>query len=111
MWLSRRRGFSCVKTEQQNKVYLPFLSVSLSSPSDDSNGADFQKGQVPAPTGRFMTALRRSCVAVAEAEAGGRSAGVAAGQLFVVVQGTVTFVLIEIAGKSEEVVKISSLKR
>lgn len=39
-------------------------------------------------------------------ESGGKSAGVAAGQLFVVVKGTMTFVkLFDIAGKSEEHIK------
>ena len=68
----------------------------------------FKKGQVLGPDrqvyDRASPQLRARLVA--EAKAGGRSAGVAAGQLFVVVQGTVTFVpLTEIAGKSEEVVK------
>ena len=68
----------------------------------------FKKGQVLGPDGQVYDGASPQLRArlVAEAEAGGRSAGVAAGQLFVVVQGTVTFVpLTEIAGKSEEVVK------
>ena len=68
----------------------------------------FKKGQVLGPDRQVYDGASPQLRArlVAEAEAGGRSAGVAAGQLFVVVQGTVTFVpLTEIAGKSEEVVK------
>ena len=68
----------------------------------------FKKSQVLGPDGQVYDGaspqLRKRLIA--EAEAGGKSAGVVAGQLFVVVKGTVTFVpLSDIAGKSEERVK------
>ena len=89
-------------------IYSLFVGLALFSLPMTATALTFKKGQVLGPDGQVYDGASPQLRArlVAEAEAGGRSAGVAAGQLFVVVQGTVTFVpLTEIAGKSEEVVK------
>ena len=75
---------------------------------NDGVRPDLQKGQVLGPDGQVYDGaspqLRERLIA--EAVSGGKSAGVAAGQLFVVVKGTVTFVpLSDIAGKSEDSIK------
>ena len=89
-------------------IYSLFVGLALFSLPMTATALTFKKGQVLGPDGQVYDGASPQLRArlVAEAKAGGRSAGVAAGQLFVVVQGTVTFVpLTEIAGKSEEVVK------
>ena len=68
----------------------------------------FKKGQVLGADGQMHDGASPDIRArlIAEAQNGGKSAGVTSGQLYVVVQDTITFVPIaDIAGKSEETVK------
>ena len=68
----------------------------------------FKKGQILGSDGQMYDGASPDIRArlIAEAQNGGKSAGVTGGQLYVVVQDTITFVPIaDIAGKSEETVK------
>ena len=68
----------------------------------------FKKGLVLGSDGQMYDGASPDIRArlIAEAQNGGKSAGVTSGQLYVVVQDTITFVTIaDIAGKSEETVK------
>ena len=89
-------------------IYSVFLAIAIFTLPMTASALTFKKGQILGPDGKVYDGASPQLRArlVAEAEAGGKSAGVAVGQLFVVVKGTVTFVpLTEIAGKSEESVK------
>ena len=89
-------------------IYSVFLAIAIFTLPMTASALTFKKGQILGPDGKVYDGASPQLRArlIAEAEAGGKSAGVAAGQLFVVVKGTVTFVpLTEIAGKSEESVK------
>ena len=89
-------------------IYSVFLAVAIFTFPMTASALTFKKGQVLGPDGQVYDGaspqLRERLIA--EAVSGGKSAGVAAGQLFVVVKGTVTFVpLSDIAGKSEDSIK------
>ena len=89
-------------------LYSVFLAVAIFTLPMTASALTFKKGQVLGPDGQVYDGaspqIRERLIA--EAESGGKSAGVAAGQLFVVVKGTVTFVpLSDIAGKSEDSIK------
>ena len=89
-------------------IYSVFLAIAIFTLPMTASALTFKKGQILGPDGKVYDGASPQLRArlIAEAEAGGKSAGVAAGQLFVVAKGTVTFVpLTEIAGKSEESVK------
>lgn len=73
-----------------------------------SSALTFKKGQVLGSDGQMYDGASPDIRArlIAEAQDGGKSAGIATGQLYVVVEDTITFVPIsDIAGKSEESVK------
>ncbi len=89
-------------------IYSVFLTIAIFTLPMTASALTFKKGQILGPDGKVYDGASPQLRArlIAEAEAGGKSAGVAAGQLFVVVKGIVTFVpLTEIAGKSDESVK------
>ena len=81
-------------------IYSVFLAIAIFTLPMTASALTFKKGQILGPDGKVYDGASPQLRArlIAEAEAGGKPAGVAAGQLFVVVKGTVTFVpLTEIA--------------
>ena len=73
-----------------------------------SSALTFKKGQVLGSDGQIYDGASPEIRArlIAEAQDGGKSAGITGNQLYVVVQDTITFVPItDIAGKSEDTIK------
>ena len=83
-------------------------AVTIAAVPVTSSALTFKKGQVLGSDGQIYDGASPEIRArlIAEAQDGGKSAGITGNQLYVVVQDTITFVPItDIAGKSEDTIK------